>query len=214
MLHKLTLHTAVLMALLSIAPASAQQKPGSPADEVRAAETAFAKSMADRNLAAFTALLADEAVFFGGKGVMRGKAAVAADWKRFFDGPAAPFSWAPAEVEVLPSGSLGFTSGPVFDPKGNRIGTFNSVWQRQSDGSWKVVFDKGCPPCECAKVSRQLSRCRKSSKSPSAKGSRAGGRSTCDYRLSTVRLSTNPVLYNLSGDVRTVRDDAVHTPAQ
>jgi ketosteroid isomerase-like protein len=79
---------------------------------VRAAETAFAKSMADRNLAAFTALLADEAVFFGGKGVMRGKAAVAADWKRFFDGAAAPFSWAPAEVEVLPSGNLGFTSGP------------------------------------------------------------------------------------------------------
>jgi ketosteroid isomerase-like protein len=90
-------------------------------------------------------------VFFGGKGVMRGKAAVAADWKRFFDGPSAPFSWAPAEVEVLPSGNLGFTSGPVYDPKGQRVGTFNSVWQRQADGSWKVIFDKGCPPCECVK---------------------------------------------------------------
>ena len=151
MLLKLTVHTAILMILLSIASASAQQKLGNPADEVRAAEAAFAKSMADRNLAAFTALLADEAVFFGGKGVMRGKAAVAADWKRFFDGPAAPFSWAPAEVEVLTSGTLGFTSGPVSDPKGNRIGTFNSVWQRQTDGSWKVIFDKGCPPCDCAK---------------------------------------------------------------
>ncbi len=107
--------------------------------------------MADRNLAAFTALLADDTVFWGGKGVNRGKAAVAADWKRFFDGPDAPFSWVPAEVEVLSSGNLGFTSGPVFDPKGNRIGTFNSVWQRQSDGSWKIVFDKGCPPCDCGK---------------------------------------------------------------
>ena len=131
-------------------PAHAQQN-ASTAEEVRAAETAFAKSMADRNLAAFAALLADDAVFFGGKGVMRGKAAVAADWKRFFDGAAAPFSWAPAEVEVLPSGNLGFTSGPVYDPKGQRIGTFNSVWQRQADGTWKIVFDKGCPPCECAK---------------------------------------------------------------
>ena len=150
MLKKLTLVTAALFAFASFAPAQAQQKM-SPADEVRAAETAFAKSMADRNLAAFTALLADEAVFFGGKGVMRGKNAVAADWKRFFDGAEAPFSWAPAEVEVLPAGNLGFTSGPVYDPKGQRIGTFNSVWQRQADGTWKIVFDKGCPPCDCAK---------------------------------------------------------------
>jgi len=151
MLKKLTLCTSVLVALVLARPAHAQQK-GTAVDEVRAAETAFAKSMADRNLAAFTALLADDTVFWGGKGgVNRGKPAVAADWKRFFDGPDAPFSWVPAEVEVLSSGNLGFTSGPVFDPKGNRIGTFNSVWQRQSDGSWKIVFDKGCPPCDCGK---------------------------------------------------------------
>ena len=151
MLNKATLHVAVLLAILALVPTHAQRGGTSAVDQVRAAETAFAKSMADRDLAAFTALLADDTVFWGGKGVNRGKAAVAADWKRFFDGPAAPFSWAPAEVEVLNSGTLGFTSGPVFDPKGNRIGTFNSVWQRQSDGTWKIVFDKGCPPCECAK---------------------------------------------------------------
>jgi ketosteroid isomerase-like protein len=149
MLNKLMVYAAVLIALLWCAPARAQQKPA--VDQVRAAETAFAKSMADRDLSAFTTLLGDDAVFFGGKGVMRGKSAVAAEWKRFFDGPAAPFSWTPADVEVLASGNLGFTSGPVLDPKGNRIGTFNSVWQRQPDGSWKIVFDKGCPPCECSK---------------------------------------------------------------
>ena len=148
MLKRLIQFAGCLVLALFV-PAYAQQKPASPVDQVRAAEMAFAKSMADRNLAAFTALLADDAIFWGGKGVNRGKAAVAADWKRFFDGPAAPFSWAPAEVEVLPSGNLGFTSGPVLDPKGNRIGTFNSVWQRQTDGSWKIVFDKGCPPCDC-----------------------------------------------------------------
>lgn len=151
MLKKIALHTSILLAILFGAPLYSQLGGGSAVDQVRAAETAFAKSMADRDLAAFTALLADDTVFWGGKGVNRGKAAVAADWKRFFDGPAAPFSWAPAEVEVLDSGTLGFTSGPVFDPKGNRIGTFNSVWQRQADGTWKIVFDKGCPPCECTK---------------------------------------------------------------
>jgi ketosteroid isomerase-like protein len=151
MLNKFALHTALLLAILFAAPLYSQRGGTSPADQVRAAETAFAKSMADRNLPAFTALLADDTVFFGGKGVLRGKAAVAADWKRFFNGPAAPFSWSPAEVEVLESGTLGYSSGPVLDPQGNRIGTFNSVWQRQQDGSWKIVFDKGCPPCDCAK---------------------------------------------------------------
>ena len=151
MLKKIALHTSILLAILFGAPLYSQLGGGSAVDQVRAAETAFAKSMADRDLAAFTALLADDTVFWGGKGVNRGKAAVAADWKRFFDGPAAPFSWAPAEVEVLDSGTLGFTSGPVFDPKGNRIGTFNSVWQRQADGTWKIVFDKGCPACDCTK---------------------------------------------------------------
>jgi ketosteroid isomerase-like protein len=136
-------------AILTVAAAANAQTPASDASaQVRAAETAFAKSMADRNIAAFSALIAEEAVFFGGKGVLHGKAAVVADWKRFFEGASAPFSWAPADVEVLASGTLGFSSGPVYDPKGNRIGTFNSVWQRQADGSWKIVFDKGC---ECGK---------------------------------------------------------------
>ena len=147
----LTICAAVLMTLTAFTSAHAQQSLVDPAAQVRAAETAFAKSMADRNLAAFTALLADDTVFWGGKGVLRGKAAVAADWKRSFDGPSAPFSWKPVDVEVLTSGTLGYTSGPVYDPNGNRIGTFNSVWQRQADGTWKIVFDKGCPPCECTK---------------------------------------------------------------
>ena len=148
---------AAVFAVALFASMQAQQKAANSVDEVRAAETAFAKSMADRDLAAFTALLADDAVFWGGKGVNRGKAAVAADWKRFFDGPSAPFSWSPAEVEVLASGDLGFTSGPVLDPKGNRIGTFNSVWQRQRDGSWKIIFDKGCECMTTQTVDSRLS---------------------------------------------------------
>ena len=118
-------------------------------EQVRKAETGFAKSMADRDHAAFASYLSPETVFFGGKGVLRGKAAAAAAWKRFFDEPKPPFSWSPAEVEVLDSGTLGMTSGPVLDPAGARVGTFNSLWRREKDGSWKIVFDKGCPPCDC-----------------------------------------------------------------
>jgi len=53
--------------------------------------------------------------------------------------------------ELLDSGTLAMSSGPVYDPEGKRIGTFNSVWRREPDGSWKIVLDKGCPPCESSK---------------------------------------------------------------
>ena len=148
-MRKSAVQVALFVVLASLPPGHAQTSASRLAEEVRAAETAFARSMAHRDPAAFAAMVADEAVFFGTQGVLRGKPAVLAGWKRFFDGAVAPFSWAPGDVEVLASGTLGFSSGPVYDPKGQRIGTFNSVWQRQRDGSWKVVFDKGCPPCDC-----------------------------------------------------------------
>lgn len=118
------------------------------AAEVRATETAFAKSMADRDHAAFVAHLSDEAVFFS-RAVLRGKTAVAEGWKPLYQGPKAPFSWQPEKVEVLESGTLALSSGPVFSPEGKRVGTFNSIWRREADGRWKIIFDNGCPPCDC-----------------------------------------------------------------
>ncbi|HZV90436.1 MAG TPA: hypothetical protein VFF34_00365, partial [Candidatus Nitrosocosmicus sp.] len=58
-----------------------------------------------------------------------------------------PFSWEPETVEVLPSGTLALTSGPVHDPKGTLIGTFSTIWRLEPDGRWRVVFDKGCEVC-------------------------------------------------------------------
>jgi ketosteroid isomerase-like protein len=121
----------------------------SPQEQVRRTETAFAKTMADRDAAAFASFLATDTVFFGQR-VLRGKASVAEAWKSFYEGKDAPFSWAPDSVEVLDSGDLAFSSGPVFDPAGKRSGTFNSVWHKEKDGKWRIVFDKGCPRCDCA----------------------------------------------------------------
>jgi ketosteroid isomerase-like protein len=115
------------------------------AQEVRAAELAFAGAMAKRDLASFASHVADEALFYGTKEVFRGKSAVVAGWKRYFEGPTAPFSWEPQTVDVLESGTLAHSSGPVRDPDGKQIGTFNSIWRREADGRWRVIFDKGCP---------------------------------------------------------------------
>jgi len=116
---------------------------------LRATEEAFAQTMADRDHEAFVWFLAAEAIFFGRNGEIRGREAVAEAWKPLYDGSEAPFSWRPDAATVLDSGALGLTSGPILAPDGSRVGTFNSVWRREPDGSWKVVFDRGCPDCEC-----------------------------------------------------------------
>jgi len=116
-------------------------------EQVRWAETAFAKTMADRDLTAFTKFLAQDAIFMANGVPARGPQAITARWKGFFEGTQAPFSWGPEFVEVLDSGTLATSSGPVRDPSGKRVGTFNSVWRRESTGEWKIVLDGGCPPC-------------------------------------------------------------------
>ncbi|HET7293890.1 MAG TPA: nuclear transport factor 2 family protein [Vicinamibacteria bacterium] len=130
-------------ALLALAPVVFAESNAELKEQVRQTEIAFAKTMADRDHAAFTSFLADDTLFFG-RTVQRGKGAVAQAWKRFYEDPQAPFSWAPDTVEVLDSGALGLSSGPVFDPTGARVGTFTSIWRREQDGRWRVIFDKGC----------------------------------------------------------------------
>jgi ketosteroid isomerase-like protein len=142
-------HIAIALMFAPLAAIAAAQSNAELEEQVRQAETGFAKTMADRDHAAFVSFLADEAIFVG-RTKQRGKPAVAEAWKRFYEGPQAPFSWAPETVAVLESGTLALSSGPVFDPTGKRTGTFNSVWRREKDGRWKIVLDNGCPPCNCA----------------------------------------------------------------
>jgi ketosteroid isomerase-like protein len=117
-------------------------------EQVRRTETAFAKTMADRDHAAFARFLAEDTLWLG-RAVLRGKSQVAESWKRFYEGKEAPFSWEPERVEVNDSGTLGLSTGPVRDPAGKRIGTYNSIWRRGPDGQWTIIFDNGCPPCDC-----------------------------------------------------------------
>jgi ketosteroid isomerase-like protein len=137
----------VLLAV-GLAKAAAAEPVETLAARVRAREAAFAKTMADRDHAAFATFVAEEALFMG-RAVLRGRQAVAEGWKPFFEGTKAPFSWQPDRVEVVSSGTLAFSSGPVFDPEGKRTGTFNSTWRLEKDGEWRVVLDSGCPPCSC-----------------------------------------------------------------
>lgn len=135
---------AVILAV-GCAPPAAQIEPDALRDEVDARERAFARTMAERDFEGFRRFLSEEAVFFSGPVPLRGKEAVAAWWGRYFTAPEAPFSWEPDQVEVLDSGTLALTSGPVSDPSGRVIARFTSVWRLESPGLWRIVFDKGSP---------------------------------------------------------------------
>ena len=117
--------------------------------EVVATERAFARTMAERDFPAFTSFVADDAVFFSGTKTLRGKAEVAAAWKKLFEKKEAPFSWAPEKVDVLDSGTLALSTGPVRDPAGKLAGTFTSVWRQVAPGTWRIIFDKGDDACDC-----------------------------------------------------------------
>ena len=136
---------------LAFAPATNGAAPDAGRDasqEVRAAETAFAGAFAARDAARFASFLADDAVFFSPPDALRGPAAVMARWSKMLEAKEAPFSWRPEHVAVNAAGTIGFSTGPVFDPRGTRIAVYTSVWVRQGDGRWKVQFDG--PGCDVA----------------------------------------------------------------
>ncbi len=115
-------------------------------DQVVATERAFAKTMADRDFAAFKTFLSSEAIFFNANTVQHGPQAIERVWKPYFSGATAPFSWAPDNVEVLPSGKLALSTGPVF-VDGKQVARYNSVWRLENGNSWRIVFDKGESVC-------------------------------------------------------------------
>lgn len=122
---------------------------GAARDAVVAAERTFARSMAERDLQAFARHVSPEAVFFTTTNPLRGREAIVQHWSRWYAGPQAPFSWEPEQVEVLDSGTLAISSGPVRNPQGKLVARFTSVWRLEPDGQWRVVFDKGTAACDC-----------------------------------------------------------------
>ena len=117
-------------------------------EQVRATEIAFAKTLADRDVKTFTSMIAPDVIWLADK-PLRGPDEVLTRWQKFFDAPQAPFSWSPELVEVQEGGKLALSTGPVFDAAGKRVATYTSIWRREPSGEWRIVFDRGCPACDC-----------------------------------------------------------------
>jgi ketosteroid isomerase-like protein len=154
-MRRSNLSIAVIVALL-VSLGGCTAKPPRPdlterQRQVTETERGFAKTMADRDYTAFTAYISEEAVFFSGAEPLRGKEQVTTWWKRFFEKPDAPFSWAPDRVEVLASGTLALSTGPVLDREGKPFARFSSIWRLEEPNAWRIIFDQGWEVCDCSR---------------------------------------------------------------
>ena len=80
--------------------------------------------------------------------IVTGKEAIRARVSELYSGPRFAFSWQTTKVEVSRSGDLAYSHGTyeetVNDPEGNPVtdkGKWVTVWEKQPDGTWKVVAD-------------------------------------------------------------------------
>jgi ketosteroid isomerase-like protein len=138
--------TTCLLLLMSCAVSGDE-----PGQAVEDTERAFADTMAKRDFEGFKTFISEEAIFFSGVKALRGRQQIADAWEVFFKDPLAPFSWEPEQVEVLDSGTLAWSTGPVYDADGKLVATFSSVWRLDASNKWRIIFDKGNDVCDCPK---------------------------------------------------------------
>lgn len=144
------------------APAQADRKTADPsaatprtdADNARCAvwarELGFAKSVSDHDAKAFAEFVHADAVFGVGGEPTRGRDAISTQWAGLIAGTRLELQWYPDRVSVGGDGRTAYSSGPALyrstQDGSYRVGRFGSVWQRDHDGQWRVIFDDGITP--------------------------------------------------------------------
>lgn len=153
---------AITMVLLVLATMAQAAEPPVPdpapklsADEcaVWARELSFAQSVADHDAAAFAAHLHAGAVF-GAKRAQpeRGRDAVMKGWAGIIKGKKLKLLWYPTMVAIGGEPDIAYSSGPALyenlAPGAKQrysLGAFQSIWHKDADGVWRVLFDDGVP---------------------------------------------------------------------
>jgi ketosteroid isomerase-like protein len=149
---------SLLVALLVAACAPATPAfPDFDPDAVRAsliaADEAFAAATAERGLEGWMAAFDSSAVQMDpDKPFTPGVAFIRAAMAPAFTDTTFRLTWQPTMAFASAAGDLGYTLGIwqsrhyTADGKGHiSTGKYVTIWRKQADGSWKVVFDGGNP---------------------------------------------------------------------
>jgi uncharacterized protein (TIGR02246 family) len=115
------------------------------------ADRDFNQAVADGDLKKFLSFIAEGATFNGGTpSEIRGRDAIAKDWAPFFEKDGPRLTWIPTHGEILGAGDLGYTVGTseyrTVAASGQatiRRGQYLTVWRKQADGAWLIVYDTG-----------------------------------------------------------------------
>lgn len=147
---------AIAALLLPVSAAMAQQAVQAPMLDKRECEVwerelGFARSVATHDAAAFAEHVHPQAAFnSGAPQPVRGRETIVAAWADIIAGRGLKLSWYPERVTIGGPGDVAWSSGPaLFEdlaPHAKQrwsIGTFHSVWHRDGDGTWRVLFDQG-----------------------------------------------------------------------
>ena len=136
--------TSTLLICISFT-AAAQEFSNKNLQQMVDAERAFARMAKEQNRRdAFLFYLSDDVITSGPNGPQKGKTEIEKQ-------PVTNdlLTWEVAFCDIAASGDFGYNTGP-YEYRGNKtddqrvsFGQFNSVWKKQSDGSWKNVLDIG-----------------------------------------------------------------------
>ena len=136
--------------LLLSAACLAQSTPS--AQPVLDADRAFNKATQEKRLEGWMSFMADNVVLFGTDPPIVGKEAVRKFFEVPYSSPDYRLDWEPTRGEIYRAGTLGYTSGRwtrrFRNAKGEMVerhGNYLTVWEKQKDGSWKVIADGGSP---------------------------------------------------------------------
>ena len=123
---------AMIDRVLSTAPGAAQPS------TIVAAELAFSRAAKERGQwTAFRQFAAPGALLHGKDGPF-----AIEPWLATQTDPPEAVQWAPRAVAMSCDGAVAVSQGRYRDPAGN-VGNFVTVWARQSDGTYRYIYDAG-----------------------------------------------------------------------
>lgn len=117
------------------------------------ADRAFDAATAARGEAGFASFLSDDMTTIrADQPIVRGKGAFLEGWKSVFTTPGLSLRWQPQLARISDDGTMGFTVGTYTTTRSENgearvvgSGKYVTIWRKQSDGTWKVIFDSGVP---------------------------------------------------------------------
>lgn len=159
----------ILMCAAMATSRPAGTRPAVPADaetDLRAADAAFAKAAAARDVEGCVSFYADDArVLQADQPLVAGRDAIRKSFEKSFRDAAFTLSWRIEKLEISSAGDLAYSTGTAhFTMTGSHQSTFArqtrfaTVWKRAADGKWRIELDADVELAPAAPVTRHDSQ--------------------------------------------------------